>query len=72
MIKTENKAEFVGQCIDIFEDFLTERDVILENSERDEEDDPEMRANIYGSDYDELADKFREMFENWGVLEKER
>lgn len=52
-------AEFSGQIIDIFEDFLTKRKITLKNEERDlylktEDDDPKNVAIIYGTVYEEL------------------
>ena len=54
-VKIEDRAEFVGQIIDIFEDFLEERGVMITNSER-EESAEDNSAIIYGSDYGELSD----------------
>lgn len=71
--KDSQLAEFKGQLIDIFEDFLDERGIVIPNPERDEDKDldPEEAANIYGSDYDELADKLMDRLERWGLLEPE-
>lgn len=71
--KLTQLAEFKGQLIDIFEDFLDERGIVIPNSERDEDEDldPEEAANIYGSDYDELADKLMDTLERWGLLKPE-
>ena len=62
-----------GQLIDIFEDFLGERAVVIPNSEKDDDEDldPEKAANIYGIDYDELADKLMDTLERWGLLKPE-
>lgn len=66
-------AELKGQLIDIFEEFLDSKGVIIPNPERDEDEDldPEESANIYGSDYDELSDRLMETIENWGLLKPE-
>lgn len=71
--KDSQLAEFKGQLIDIFESFLDERGIVIPNPERDEDEDldPEESANIYGSDYDELADKLMDTLEKWGLLKPE-
>lgn len=56
--------EFIGQIIDIFEDFLTDRDVSIRNSGKPREYDG---AIIYGSDYDSLSGKLIELIDNWGI-----
>lgn len=60
----DERMEFLGQIIDIFEDFLDEKGVWFENPER-EDDSP---AIIYGSDYDELSNKLEDMMVVWNVL----
>ena len=71
--KLTQLAELKGQLIDIFEEFLDSKGVIIPNPERDEDEDlaPEESANIYGSDYDELSDRLMETIENWGLLKPE-
>ena len=72
-VKKNDVPEFLGQIIDIFEDFLTNRGIVLENDERDfdEDLDEEESANIYGDDYDELHDNLENMMCNWGVIERQ-
>ena len=50
MIKQENRAEFLGQLIDVVEDWLEEQGIDIPNEEKDELN----AAIIYGSDYDKL------------------
>ena len=68
-ISNSDLPEFVGQIIDIFEDFLDSRGVIIDNPERDEDPnaDPGSMANIYGTDYGELQDEIEQMLVNWGL-----
>jgi hypothetical protein len=66
-IPQEDTAEFIGEIIDIFEDFLDDKQIVLPNKERDEADDC-CNANIYGSDYDTIADKLETLLKNWRVL----
>jgi len=54
-IKEQDLQEFIGQIIDVFEDFLDDRKIQVDNPEQKETDDPV--AIIYGSDYGELRDK---------------
>lgn len=69
---TENQtAEFVGQIIDIFEDFLTEKNITLENPEKEENQDVQPdgeQAIIYGSDYGQLQTNLESMLKNWNII----
>ena len=69
-IEEYDQEEFIGQIIDIFEDFLDDKEIVIPNRERDEDEDidPEMSANIYGADYDKIADELRIMLRRWGVM----
>ena len=74
MVGQFEKAEFLGQIIDIFEDFLEEKGVKIDNPEKLE--DPDLRDDpdstiIYGSDYGELQTRLQEMMEAWDVMEEE-
>ena len=64
-VQEHDKAEFLGQIIDIFEDFLEERGVMLDNPEREEDDDA---AIIYGTDYDELQSRLEELMVGWRLM----
>lgn len=69
VINTDDRPELIGQIIDIFEDFLEEKGIDIENPEK--EDDPDSAAIIYGSDYGTLQSQLEEAFINWGILRKE-
>lgn len=64
-IDKNDKAEFLGQIIDIFEDFLEERGVNLTNEEREQDPDA---AIIYGTDYGQLREELEVMMIAWGVM----
>ena len=66
MVKTNDRAEFIGQIIDIFEDFLAEKAIEIPNDDREDEND----AIIYGLDYGELQTNLESMMTAWGVLEE--
>lgn len=72
LIPKDETNELVGQIIDIFEDFLTKRNLIPDNEERNKEiiseQDPHDIALIYGSDYDELDKKLTELLKNWNII----
>ncbi len=65
--KTHNK-ELPANIIDIFEDFLDERDVEIDN---DEHQGDEGKAIIYGSDFDSLMEKITETLRNHGINVKD-
>lgn len=73
-ITKEDRKEFIGQVIDIFEDFLDEKGIVIPNEDRDTDPDlePEGSTNIYGNDYDTIKEKLEKLFINWNVLEDER
>ena len=56
-------CERYGLIVDVFEDFLEERDVRIPTSDEEMGDDPENCARIYGSDYDCLVESLRPLFE---------
>lgn len=64
----ELNLEFIGQIIDIFEDFLEEREVTLPNDEREQD---EYAAIIYGTDYDQLQTELIDTMWNWGIEVKD-
>lgn len=68
MIKKEEITEFVGQVIDVFEDFLDDKGVVIPNPER-EADGEGNSANIYGSNYGNLQSRITELAENWNLIE---
>lgn len=61
----DNYSEFIGQIIDVFEDFLEEKNIYIPNNEQDDED---TAACIYGSDYFFLKEKIKETLINWNVI----
>lgn len=70
-VKSEAVPEFIGQIIDTFEDFLEEKGIDIPNDEKDDRDDPDSAAIIYGTDYGNLQSALEELMLNWGVVEKE-
>ena len=62
--KTNDELTKVSSSIiDVFEDFLDEKGIVIENEERDEDDflAEDEKANIYGSDYYHLEDGIKEI-----------
>ena len=64
---SSERAEFKGQIVDLFEDWLDENDYQFKNEERDEaiedgdyEDESEA-AHIWGDDYDKIADRVEQV-----------
>lgn len=68
-IPSRDQPEFLGQIIDIFEDFLDSKGSFGHKRVLDTELVLENVVNIHGADYDELTAKLRETFCNWGVFQ---
>lgn len=70
---TNDRAEFKGQIVDIFEDYLDNNGYKLNNAERDQAiedgdyDDPNEAANIWGDDYDAIGDEVEFILDNNGT-----
>lgn len=71
IINEMNKPELIGNIIDIFEDFLDGKGVIIPTLERDEDPelDAESSANLYGEDYDSLSASLENLLRSWDVIE---
>jgi len=65
MIKQETKTEFLGQLIDVVEDWLEEQGIDIPNEEKDELN----AAIIYGADYDKLQNEFNSIMESYHVFD---
>lgn len=68
-----DKLEFLGQIIDIFEDFLDEKGVKINNHDRDRDavgDACCNDTNIYGCDYGDLSDRIESTMTNWGFFKE--
>ena len=57
MIDENLKEEFLGQIIDIFDDYLEKKSG--------------KKVNIQGEDYNSIRDDLEQMMKNWGIIEKE-
>lgn len=68
MVNVNDKAEFIGQIIDVFEDFLTEKGVEKFNNEPQEDNDPDNPVYIYGNDYYEIEDALLKIMERWSII----
>ena len=74
-IPAEEKAEIIGQIMDVFEDFLDEKGIKIPSSEKEKrKQDPDWEDNeaiLYGEDYSRIAEELENMFINWGLMEEE-
>ena len=72
IINENDRPEFLGQIMDVFEDFLEERGISLKNEEKGElssaGEDSEQEAIIYGTDYDQLQVRIELLLESWGLV----
>lgn len=71
IINEMDKPELIGNIIDIFEDFLDDKGIIIPNPEKDEDPELDMEspANIYGEDYDSLSTSLENLLQSWKVIE---
>ena len=75
IVNNQDMAEFLGQLIDVFDDFLEERDGRIPTSDAEMEENDELEeseARIYGSDYSELEENIRELLGNWEEGKEEK
>lgn len=70
-VQPNDAPEFIGQMIDAVEDFLEEKGVTIDNPEKEEEEGDENTAILYGSDYDALADAFRNLMRAYHFISDE-
>lgn len=75
MINPEDRAEFIGQIVDVVEDFLEEKGVsfpetpdLMREAGCSEEEIAENGAILYGENYDALADPIEAIMHSWGIL----
>ena len=67
-VKAEDMPEFTNQIIEVFENFLSERDIVIPTSVKEMEDDNSAEGNdavLYGSDYGEILDGIEEVLREW-------
>lgn len=56
---------FIGQIIEVFEDFLDKRGIDVPNE--DKAQDPEGASTIYGIDFAELMDEIADVLNRWNI-----
>lgn len=64
-ISESDKKKFIGQIIDMFEDFLTEKKAFMNGKVASPDE-----AVIYGNDYDKLESHLNHMMKLWNVFDK--
>ena len=64
----EENLTTISLFIEVFEDWLDEKGVVIPNDEKN--DDPDA-SNIYGTDYGELSDRIEELLRHYNILEEE-
>ena len=70
-----DKAEFIGEIIDIFEDFLAEKGIDIPNPEKEENqplESAEEQAIIYGTDFDDLESNIETLLINWDIIDSRK
>lgn len=67
-VSEDDRAEFVGQVIDVFEDFLEGKGINIDNPEKE---DDENAAILYGSDYGQIQSELESLMIVWKIMEEE-
>jgi len=63
---SDERLEIIAPIIEIFEDFLDDKGIVIENDEKEQSESP---SNIYGTDWGNLCDRIEAYLINLGVLE---
>jgi len=63
--------EMIGAMVDVVEDWLEDKGVDIDNPEKNELEEG-TEAIIYGSDYDRLANAFKDVLSRNGLLAAEK
>lgn len=61
----DRKLEFLHDIIDVFEGFLDDKGIVIDNPDKAQSEDP---ANIYGCDYGDLESEIECVLRRWEVL----
>lgn len=65
----EERLGLLADIIEVFEDFLDERGIVIKNDEKEE--DPDNASNIYGTDYGRLEDEIEGILVAWKLIDPE-
>ena len=68
MVGENDKAEFLGQIIDVFEDFLAEKRIAPFTNKPQEDNDPNNPVYIHGDDYYKIEDALAEIMKKWSIV----
>lgn len=69
IMDNSERLETICEFIEVFEDFLDEKGIVIPNDEKNES--PESASNIYGTDYGNLSDMIEPLLIRYGVLKGE-
>ncbi len=75
-LNLDSKSEFVGQIVDLFEDYLDANNIRLKNTDREDaiaegDIEPEEAAIIYGDHYDIIGDTVANDIETYSLMDKQ-
>ena len=65
-MSNSERLETLGCIIELFEDFLDEKGIVIPNDEK--EQDPDSASNIYGTDYGILSDRLEHLLIRLGMM----
>ena len=65
-LSNSERLESLACIIELFEDFLDEKGIVIPNDEKDQE--PESASNIYGTDYGNLEGQLEHLLIRLGMM----
>ena len=73
MSTLSNRGEFIGQIMDLFDDFLEKRGIRIDSCDKQMQEDgyipcEDNTAVLYGDDYGSLYDSVEKVLDLWGKL----
>jgi hypothetical protein len=63
------RLEMLCDIIEVFEDFLDEKGIVIPNDEKDQDPDA---SNIYGTDYGNLESRLESLLISFGLMKEEK
>lgn len=66
-LSNSDRLEMIGSIIDVFEDFLDDHGIVINNHEKDGDD---CGSNIYGTDYGNLENEIEAILISYNLIKR--